>query len=238
MSLIPRCGRFPLSADVCIRQVRLLLLPLLLLASACDHRPAANTPEYRQAHGLVEGRDNRIVVGATRFRIPAALPVEVYTGGPIQPGRADTLTLYLDFPGRLEQPADLGILSPSTVRVEIKDIPGGEEQLTPLSRQDARWQRVFDRPDLGLTEFHDLQFDGGWGYISYQSLAPDARTPLGAPIQLACSGFPVGTVHQCRGEFRMPAGPYVWYFISVDLLPHWRDVQRGIVETTEQLTKD
>ena len=72
-----------------------ILLVCLALVSCGKERPAPHTPEYREAHGLVEGGDNRVEVSGVPFRVPSDLEFDVYSAGDIRPGKADELTLHL-----------------------------------------------------------------------------------------------------------------------------------------------
>jgi hypothetical protein len=210
---------------------RLFLVFAISLVCACEKRPANNSAEYLHAHGITLGVENSVRVGGSIFVIPANIPLEVFTEGDIEKGIADTLTFYLDFSSILKNFADAGVLSPASVRVEIKNLSSINET-SLLDAADGRdWASVEDLRDIGLTEFRAKRFDGGWGYLSYQATDPTARTPLGGPIQYSCRGSPESGPDMCWSSFRLNAKTTVWYFLSDDLLPHWSTVHRTIIKT-------
>ncbi len=126
-------------------------------------KPATNTPENRAAHGYVEGQVNEIRLGDVLLRFPAGVQFEPSTLHKIVKGRADTIRFGLFYP-------DLGEKNSSHNAIHITLEPASPEWTENIAEREERfnaeeWQKVVQRDDLGLTEYHNVIYRGGWGYI-------------------------------------------------------------------------
>ncbi|MDE1463550.1 hypothetical protein [Spartinivicinus poritis] len=213
----------------------MIFIIAIVFSYGCEKVPSANTPEYFEAHGIKKGEENIIRIEDIAFKIPADIPMNVYTVGDIKSGQTDTLTVYLDLSYLLEHTWDGGILAPWMVRVEMEKFLYENPKNSDFRLQANKWSKVIDNTELGLTEFHSKNYRGGWGYISYQSSAKHVVTPLGGPVQFRCTGHPIGEIDTCWGGYQHPNGFYVSYFISSELLPFWHEVHQNIVSKVNSL---
>ncbi|WP_236214586.1 hypothetical protein [Metapseudomonas otitidis] len=82
---------------------RFTVVAVFLLVVACgEKKPSANTPEYRAAHGIVEGSVNLIEVAGDVFQLPPGADFDVYSYGDIKMGEADKLIVRIHMSHAIE----------------------------------------------------------------------------------------------------------------------------------------
>ena len=192
-----------------------------------NERPSGNTKEYLDAHGVVKGRENMVSVGGVVFKVPAELNINVETQGEIIPGQAGVLRLYYDF-SHLLPGTQKNTLPKPRVRVEVRHMGVVHHDNWDLTTQLNKWQEIIPRPELELIEFHDKQFYGGWGYISFQAMEGVVTTPLQEALNFKCSGHPDYGIQTCWGAVQYLNGIHIWFFIPAKLIPHWKAVYQHI----------
>lgn len=74
----------------------------LLVVAFGEKKPSANTPEYRAAHGIVEGSVNLIEVAGDVFQLPPGADSDVYSYGDIKMGEADKLIMWIHMSHAIE----------------------------------------------------------------------------------------------------------------------------------------
>ena len=223
------------------------LLCLLLPVAGCSQSPVENTPEYLAAHGITPGRVNTVAVAGFRLRIPADLPVRVFTRGPIVKGQADELHFALDFSkkwagtGAVEPSDRIDIGGREIVRVELHNrytegtAPGGVD---PFTAEILAWPRVADRADLGLEEFVDPAQAKRNGQAATFYKATTERSPRGRPVAILCQIHPLINptgYYLCEGRYQTLAGLTVGYKFYGGALDRWLVIERTVVDRVDQL---
>jgi hypothetical protein len=88
--------------------------------------------------------------------------------------------------------------------------------------------------DLGLRAYRDSGRRGYWGTVSYESLDPADRTPMGNPIQLLCGP---DSDAACMSTYRLNAHIVVNYVFDHRDIATWRQRHRHVVESIRQFTQ-
>ncbi|WP_147466602.1 hypothetical protein [Pseudomonas cichorii] len=215
----------------------LAFMPLFLLLVACNKEaPKPNTPEYRTAHGVIEGKSNTIQVAGSTFRLPRDVEFDVYTAGVIQAAKADMLTLYFNM-GFLFTPPRAGPAGKGEkhmIRTEISTKGNPAQRVSLLSVEKTG--TPVERTDLDLIEYpvNDPSFtDVSRTYI-YQTRGSDNTTP---PTEFFCwivwskdSSRKNGT---CRTSFYSQSGLLIQSFFSYDLLKDWKSINKEVHDKTD-----
>lgn len=208
----------------------LCLVTFLFSIYGCNEsRPLSNTPEHKSAHGYLEGESTYLWVGKTLLKIPDGVSFNPVTQGRIEKGRADRVTLDLNYPE----------ISKNFIvnRVPVTLRGGGYEvpRLWDKHLEREKWKSIKENTELGLREYHRERYDGAWGYITYLAINDIDKTPKGSLIRFRCTGYPVGEVDECLGEFVAADELYVQYKISGSLVPHWRRVHSDVVKLVKSI---
>lgn len=210
----------------------LLMLFICFALVACGkERPATHTPEYRAAHGLVEGGDNRVEVSGVPFRVPSDLEFDVYSAGDIRPGKADELTLHLfiDQAG-LHKGNPVPTARDSRIRVEISRMgdPNGKSY---FEGEKERAEAPIVRPALGLAEYPlkgpaaEAEYSGTYVYVPSDG-------PRGNGREFFCSVAwpkdPVLRNGHCRAYYYLGSGLQVRVFFEYSALVNWHVIMETV----------
>lgn len=194
----------------------------------------SNTPEYRAAHGIVEGQESTILVGQSKFRLPAETVFDVYTSGDIYPNQADQLHLYINMARALNVDSSLveyhrpNKLGRYIVRVEIKyrGRPSAENSIF-FSAKRLSDPRV--REDLNLIEYRHLSpppTEYSEQFI-YKAIEKSSTGIFPLHTEISCSVVWSNDETKRNGlcwmTYYLP-GLVVQSFFSHDLLAHWKEI--------------
>lgn len=213
-----------------------ILLPIGYWVFTSEGKPATNTPENRAAHGYVEGQVNEIKLGDALLRFPAGVQFEPSTLHKIVKGRADTIRFGIFYP-------DLGENNSVHSGVQIMLKPALPEWTENLAEREMRfdeekWQKIVQRDDLGLTEYHSVNYEGGWGYIMYVAQNPGDKTPIGGKIMYDCAGNPRGRITHCRSAYNgylQKNKVMVMYYINGEHMKYWKEIHQKIVSLLDAI---
>lgn len=200
------------------------------LLVTCEGKPATNTPENRAAHGYVEGQVNEIRLGDALLRFPAGVQFEPSTLHKIVKGKADTIRFGLFYP-------DLGDNNSThnSIYIMLKPaLPDWTENSAEREKQfnKEQWQKIVYRDDLDLTEYHNVIYRGGWGYITYVAPYPKYQTPIGGKIGYVCTGNPGERIIQCKFSYNgylQNKKLMVMYIISGENMKDWNEIHQKVV---------
>jgi hypothetical protein len=216
-----------------------LAVSLALLGACVKEKPMSNTPEYRAAHGIVEGRANTLRVGDSAFQLPPGAVFDVYTADAIQPGRADKLTLFISVDRLLNPAPRAGAIAKGdgyVVRTEISHrglaAEGFGHEVDPKTLHGPA-----ARQDLGLLEFvratpppTAYHADRVYRPIHQEGDRRDVEIFCG----LAWPNDPARISGLCRTAYHTPSGLLVQSYFDYDLLRHWPVVAREVGERVSQ----
>ncbi len=205
----------------------MLAFAIFITYKMFNERPSVNTKEYLDAHGVVKGKENIVSIGGVVFKIPGEMDIDVETQGEIIPGQAGVLSLYYDFSHLLPR-IQKNTPPKSRVRVEVRHKGIVHHDNWDMTTKLNKWQKTIPRPELELIEFHDKQFYGGWGYISFQVMEGVVTTPLQEALNFKCSGHPDYGIRECRGGVRHLDGIHIWFYFPAKLIPHWKAVYQRV----------
>lgn len=203
----------------------------------------SNTIGYRAAHGVVEGQEYSVLIGATKFIIPAGVLFDVYTSGDIKPHHADRLHLYISMARHLDLGSDLGLpsrLGQNIVRVEVRGQKEFSSENSIFYSKDGLSNPEF-RLDIGLIRYVrllPLPKDHSVIYL-YRSIE---RASIGLFPQYAefhCSVVWANEKKEngvCRTTFYMPE-LVVQAFFSYSLLSHWQIVLNEVCRAVVRYKK-
>ncbi|QEY15523.1 hypothetical protein D0C16_05775 [Cellvibrio sp. KY-GH-1] len=169
-------------------------------------------------------------MGDVLLRFPAGVQFEPSTLHKIVKGRADTIRFGLFYP-------DLGEKNSSHNAIHITLEPASPEWTENIAEREERfnaeeWQKVVQRDDLGLTEYHNVIYRGGWGYITYFAPFPEYQTPIGGKIKYVCAGNPGGRITHCRfanGGYLQKNKVMVMYVIGGENMKDWKEIHQKVV---------
>lgn len=218
------------------------------LASCDKSPPLSNTPEYRVAHGIVEGQENTVLIGQSKFRLPPETIFDVYTSEEIRQHQADRLNLYINMARALNvDPAQAEVYRPHKlgkyiVRVEIKYRRSHSAENSIFFYEKPLGEpRV--REDLKLIEYQLLapsptEYSEQYLYKAIEKSSVGLFPPY---TEISCSVVRPNDEARRNGRCRMAyyvPGLVVQSFFSLDLLPEWqiildkasRDVSRYAVQ--------
>ncbi|MGC8101359.1 hypothetical protein [Metapseudomonas otitidis] len=133
---------------------RFTVVAVFLLVVACgEKKPSANTPEYRAAHGVVEGSVNLIEVAGDVFQLPPGADFDVYSYGDIKMGEADKLIMRIHMSHAIEgKDASASENGVSVVWVDILKM-GDPQSKTYLEAKEDRLGVPVERKSLDLVEY-------------------------------------------------------------------------------------
>lgn len=203
-----------------------------------EGKPLANSPEYLQAHGVVKGRPNELLIKGVLLHFSPHFLLNPYTAGKIVRGQADSVTTHLDLGSWLSPEQQVHSEYLASVRIEIRGqgLENADREWRNLREGD--WKMVKERPDLGLREYSSTRDLGGWGYRTYSPLDQTRVTPLGGPIIYSCAGAPGEEPTLCRAYFTHPQGLFIGYYIGRPLLSRWSDVHAEVLNTVNSFIAD
>ncbi|QEY15524.1 hypothetical protein D0C16_05785 [Cellvibrio sp. KY-GH-1] len=93
-------------------------------------------------------------------------------------------------------------------------------------------KKIVQRDDLGLVEYHSVNYGGGWGYITYLASFPEYKTPIGGKIKYVCAGNPGGRITHCRfanGGYLQKNKVMVTYYILGQNMKNWKEIHQKVV---------
>ncbi len=216
-------------------------LSIAAFLSSCDkERNMSDASARKSEHGLVEGMANTIKVGSASFRIPPEVRFDVRTEGVAEPGRAETLIIYINVANLMENPPaeNNETLGRNIVRVEIRSHayhPGN----SIFSRAESLGAPR-TREDLGLLEYPgtgggQTDYSRSW---KYRSIAPNERGdfPMHTEIfcQVAWPDDPKKINGTCNSTYYTKTGIAVESFFSFDLLNKWDSVLDVVVNAANE----
>lgn len=178
-------------------------------------------------------RDLRI--GRTNLHWPVDLPFKTYPEGKPTTEGVDEIKTYLKFPELLGSPPPTLTEYDGLVRVEI--LARGHEVPREWDQMESRgaWEEAAHSDIEGLRKYQFHPKNGGHPDIRYVSVDEKDRTPKGSRIRFICQDDQNGAVSRCWSSWQHSGGLMVTYVISGKLLPHWRKVQRGVVQFVDSL---
>ena len=213
-----------------------LLGALMLLAGleGCrDKRLTTNTQQYRDAHGIYDGRINKIAVGPSVFTLPPEALFDVYTEGEILRDRAGKLTLYFDV-NRLREATPSGWASTkygeSVVRVEISSRSSGPlwKHARPSLDKGAP-QPLLDLTLIPGVKPPPTKYSDQYLYVGRNpgiALAEDEY------FEFACQvAWPAEVAKrngQCRVAYSADAGILVEHFFQERELKNWKAILEAV----------
>ncbi|MDU9416753.1 hypothetical protein [Pseudomonas sp. zfem005] len=216
------------------------LLICLALVACGKEKPAPHTPEYRAAHGIVEGEANTIEVSGTTFRVPNDVEFEVYSSGDIHPGKADELTLrlFIDQAG-IHKGNPVPVARDSRVRVEISKMgdPNGKSY---FEGEKERAEAPIARPSMELIEY-PLKVPAAQAEHSGTSVYVAADGVRGNGREFYCSvGWPkdpAKTNGSCRAYYFLTSGLMVQVFFEYSALANWNVIMSEVRREVESIEK-
>lgn len=200
----------------------------------------SNTPEYRTAHGIVEGAANTLRVGDSAFHLPPGAIFDVYTAGAIRPQRADKLTLFISVDRLLNPTPRAGAIAKGdgyVVRTEItyRGPPPAEGFSQEVDPKALRGPVALQ--ELGLLELVRTTPPPTEHHADhvYRPITPEGDHQ-GAEIfcGLAWPNDPARINGQCRMAYHTPSGLRVQSYFEHGLLKHWPLVAKEVKERVLQ----
>ena len=194
------------------------------------------SPDKRTAHGYVEGQINEIRLGNTLLRFPAGVPFEPTTIHKIVKGQADAIWFAFAYPEYNEKS-----LPSDNVQIMLKPaLPEWTENIAEREKRfnEEKWQKVVQRDDLGLTEYHSVNYGGGWGYIMYVAQNLEDKTPIGNRIMYDCAGNPGGEITHCRSAYNgylQKNKVMVTYYINGVHMRDWKEIHQKVVSLLDTI---
>lgn len=224
---------------IILQRCFLWAVSLALLGACTKEKPISNTPEYRVAHGIVEGMANTLRVGDSAFQLPPDAVFDVYTADAIQPYRADKLTLFISVDRLLNPAPRAGAIAKGdgyVVRAEISHRgPPAEGFSHEVDPQALRGPVA--RQDLGLLEFvratpppTAYHADHVYRPIHQEGDQRDVEIFCG----LAWPNDPARINGLCRTAYHTPSGLLVQSYFEYGLLRHWLVVTKEVKERVSQ----
>lgn len=203
----------------------------MALVACGKGRPAANSPEYRAAHGIVEGEANTVEVSGVSFRVPSDVEFEVYSTEEIRPGKADELSLllYIGQAG-IHKGDPVPTARDSRIRVDISRMgdPGGKSY---FEGEKERAEAPVVRPALGLVEYPlkgpaaEAEYSGAYVYIPLDG-------PRGHGREFFCSVArpkdPVLRNGDCNAYYYLDSGLQVRILFEYSALVNWRVIMETV----------
>jgi hypothetical protein len=210
----------------------------MALVACGKESPATNSPEYRAAHGIVEGEANTVEVSGVSFRVPSDVEFEVYSTEEIRPDKADELTLllFIDQAG-IHKGSPPPVTRDSRVRVEISRMgdPNGKSYF------EGEKQRVgvpIARPEWGLIEYPlkvpaaQAEFSGTFVYVASEGVQGNGREfycSVGRPSELKERNG------SCRAYYFLPSGLMVQVFFEYSALVNWEIIMSEVRRELESV---
>ncbi|MCU9950592.1 hypothetical protein [Pseudomonas sp. PDM13] len=208
-----------------------ILLVCLALVACGKERPATHTPEYRAAHGIVEGAANTIEVSGVSFRIPNDVEFDVYSSEDIRPGKADELSLllFIDQAG-IHKGNPVPTARNSRVMVDILKM-GDPNGKTYFEAEKEEAETPVARPTLGLIEYPlkgpaaEAEYSGAYVYVP-------ADGPRGNGREFFCSVArpkdPVLRNGDCNAYYYLGSGLQVRVLFEYSALVNWRVIMEAV----------
>lgn len=103
---------------------------------------------------------------------------------------------------------------------------------------EEKWQKIVQRDDLGLVEYHNVIYRGGWGYITYIAPFPEYKTPIGGKISYVCAGNPGGRITHCKfahNGYLQKNKVMVMYIINGDHMKDWKEIHQKVVSLLDKI---
>lgn len=216
---------------------RFTVVAMFLLVVGCGEKePSVNTPEYRAAHGVVEGNVNIVEISGVLFRLPEDTDFDVYSSGVIQPGRADRLTirLYMDRRG-LRDRKNFSTEGLTWIDISRMGDPNGRKN---LQIEQERLGLPTVRPSLGLVEYplqepvSQAEYSGSYIYVPYGESKGSVRELY---CTVAWPKDPDKVNGDCRASYYLDSGLLVQVLFPYRALVNWKSVMKAAVEEVERI---
>ncbi|MFV0885189.1 hypothetical protein ACNKH9_00495 [Metapseudomonas otitidis] len=220
---------------------RFTVVAVFLLVVACgEKKPSANTPEYRAAHGIVEGSVNLIEVAGDVFQLPPGADFDVYSYGDIKMGEADKLIMRIHMSHAIEgKDVSASANGVSVVWVDILKM-GDTQGKTYLEAKEDRLGVPVERKSLDLVEYplsmplSEAEYSGEYIYVPADGVSGNGREFF---CSVARPKDPSKTRGDCRAFYYLSSGLLVDVLFDYRALPNWKAIMEEVRQTVEGIRR-
>ncbi|WP_165665262.1 hypothetical protein [Metapseudomonas otitidis] len=220
---------------------RFIVVAVFLLVVACgEKKPSANTPEYRAAHGIVEGSVNLTEVVGDVFQLPPGADFDVYFYGDIKMGEVDKLIMRIDMSHAIEG-KDVSA-SENGVSVVWADIlkMGDPQGKTYLEAKKDRLGVPVERKSLDLVEYplnmplSEAEYSAEYIHVPADGVSGNGREFF---CSVARPKDPSKTRGECPAFYYLSSGLLVDVLFDYRAIPSWKAIMEEVRQTVEGIRR-